>query len=135
MSSCERFVFNVDVSVHKSQNTAGTLKDNRPADAHLFTLILSRLHTADGLFVNEFRADLVLIAVMPGGKDFLTEEETPGSMLFLPSSSFYFPLTLRDGVQQVLPTAAQSPHLQEGSTFKAQTIHGDTKIDYKGSPK
>lgn len=105
-----------------SENMAGTLQDNQPVNAHLLTPILSKLQTMDDLFVNEVRADLVLFAVMPGGEDLLAEEETPGSVLFLPSSSFYFLLTLRDGVHHVLPAAAQSPHLQEKSTFEVMDI-------------
>lgn len=73
------------------------------------------------LFVNELCADLVLFAVMPGGEDLLAEEETPGSVLFLPSSPLYFLLTLGDGIHQMLPATSQSPHLQEGSTF--QVMH------------
>lgn len=95
----------------------GPLQDNRPINAHLLTLILSELQTPDDLFVNEVCADLVLFAVMPGREDLLAEIKTPGGVLFLAPFPLYFLLTLGDGVHQVLPAAAQSPHLQERSTF------------------
>lgn len=91
-------------------------------EAHLFTLVLSSLQTVDDLFVDELRAGLVLFAVMPGGEDLLAEEETPGSVLLLPSSPLHFLLALRDGVQHVLPATAQSPHLQDASTVKVMDI-------------
>lgn len=72
----------------------------------------------DDLFVDEVCADFVLFAVMPGGEDLLAKEETPGSVLLLSSSPLYFLLTLGDGVHHVLPAAAQSPHLQDRSTFE-----------------
>lgn len=95
-----------------SEKMAGALQDNQRENAHLSTLILSQLQTMDDLFVNEVRADLVLSAVMPGGEDLLAEKQTPGSVLLLPSSPLYFLLTLGDGVHDVIPAAAQSPHLK-----------------------
>lgn len=64
------------------------------------------------LFVNELCADLILFAIMPRREDLLAEGETPGGVLFLPSSPFYFLFTLRDGIHQVLPPTAQSQHLE-----------------------
>lgn len=96
---------------------AGPLQDNVPINAHLWTLILSELQTPNDLFVNEVRADLVLFAVMPGREDLLAEIEPPGGVLFLAPFLLYLLLTLGDGVHQVLPAAAQSPHLQERPTF------------------
>lgn len=64
------------------------------------------------LFVNKLRADLILLAIMPGGENLLAEGEMPGSVLLLPSSPFNFLFTLGDGVHQVLPTAAQSQNLK-----------------------
>lgn len=46
------------------------------------------------LFVNELCADLILFAIVPRGEDLFAEGETPGGVLFLPSSSFYFLFTL-----------------------------------------
>lgn len=77
----------------------------------------------DDLFVDEVCADLVLLAVMPGAEDLLAEEEAPGSVLFLPSSPLDFLLTLGNGVHHVLPAAAQSPHLQDTSTFQVTDIY------------
>lgn len=74
------------------------------------------------LFVDELCAHLVLLAVVPGGEDLLTEEETPGSVLLLPSSPLHFLLTLGDGIHHVLPAAAQSPHLQ-CETVKVMDIY------------
>ena len=71
----------------------------------------------DDLLVNEICADLVSIRVMPGGEDFLAEEETPGSMLLLPSSPFHFLLTLGDCIHHMLPAAAKRPHLQDRSSL------------------
>lgn len=83
--------------------------------AHLFTLVLAALQPVDKLSVDEVCADRVLLAVVPGGEDLLAEEETPGSVLLLPSSPLHLLLTLGDGVHHVLPPAAQSPHLQDRS--------------------
>lgn len=80
------------------------------------TLVLSKLQTVDDLFVDEFGADLVLLAVMPGGEDLLAEEEAPRSVLLLAAFPLHFLLTLGDGVHHVLASAAQSPHLKHGST-------------------
>lgn len=71
----------------------------------------------DDLQVDEICADLVLFTVVPRGEDLLAEEETPGSMLLLPSSSLHFLLTLGDCVHHMLPAATQSPHLQDRSTY------------------
>ncbi len=76
----------------------------------------------DDLLVDEVCADLVLFAVMPGREDLLAEEESPGSVLLLPSSLPHFLLTLGDGIHHVLPTAAQRPHLQRRSTFEFMDI-------------
>ena len=76
----------------------------------------------DDLFVDELCAGLVLFAVMPRREDLLAEEETPGSVLLLPSSPLYFQLTLGDGIHHVFPTAVQSPHLQDRFSFEVMHI-------------
>lgn len=83
---------------------------------HLLTLVLSKLQAVDDLLVDEVCADLVLFTVVPGGENLLTEEETPGSMLLLPSPPLHLLLTLGDCIHHVLPAAAQSPHLQDRAT-------------------
>lgn len=80
--------------------------------AHLLTLVLSRLQAMDDLLVDEVCAELVVTAVMPGGEDLFTEDETPGGVLLLASPPLCVLLTPGDGVHHVLPAAAQSPHLQ-----------------------
>lgn len=96
-----------------SENTAVLSGDDRAAAAHLFARVLPQLQALYDLFVDELRADLVLRAVVPRGEDLLAEEEAPGGVLLLLASRLHLLLALGDGVHQVLPTAAQSPHLQQ----------------------
>lgn len=94
------------------------------SSAHLITQVLSKLQTVDDLSVDEVCAELILFAVMPGGEDLLAEEETPWSVLFLPSPPLYFLFTLGDGIHHVFSAAAQSPHLQDRSTYEVMDIYG-----------
>lgn len=72
----------------------------------LITLILSRLEVVDDLCVNELGADGVIGAVVPRSEELFPESETPRSpALVLPLPPLLL-LTLRDGVQDVLPRAA-----------------------------
>lgn len=78
----------------------------------LITLILSGLEVVDDLCVNELRADGVSGAVVPRGEELFPERETPRSSLLLSSLPPLLLLALRDGVQQVMPAAAQGPVLR-----------------------
>lgn len=81
------------------------------AKPDLITLILSRLEVVDDLCVNELCADGVGGAVMPWGEELFPETEAPRSSLLLSPLPPLLLLTLRDGIQHMIPGAAYRPVL------------------------
>lgn len=81
------------------------------SEAHPLTAVLSEFHPPDDLLINEVCGNVVLGRVVPGAEDLLPEEQPPGSIPLLGALLLCVLLTLRDGVHDVIVTAAQRRHL------------------------
>lgn len=83
------------------------------SEAHPLTAVLSEFHPPDDLLINEVCGNVVLGRVVPGAEDLLPEEQPPGSIPLLGALLLCVLLTLRDGVHDVIVTAAQRRHLMK----------------------
>ena len=73
----------------------------------LLASVLAELDTPHVLLVDEVGGDGVFGGIVPGGKDLLAEEETPGRVALLRALLLGVLLALADGVHDVVAATAQ----------------------------
>lgn len=76
-------------------------------ETHLLTTVFSKPDPTNDLVVNEISADGILLGVVPWGENFLPKVKSPGCVAFMCAPLLHQLLTLRDGIQDMIPSSSQ----------------------------